>query len=131
MPFPQPSFHRPRMNFRKTQLGVKASSWALWDNPRRTPTPCVVFLCDTKARSYSLTLDQIREDYLRSLKPDERIQDGATEKSWLRGTQCGARATGIQTIRDNPLTRHLRFLSKTEGVLFIQMNASSQLQLDS
>jgi hypothetical protein len=103
---------------------------ALWDSPRRTPTPRVVFLYDTKARPSTLTLDQIGEDYLRSLKPGEGFKMEQPRKVSVAGNPMWRMDFWRPDDSGQSFNSSFAIPLKDRRVLFIQVNASSQRQLD-
>jgi hypothetical protein len=114
----------------KDPTGRERVILALWDNPRRTPTPRVVFLYDTKARSSTLTLDQIGEDYLRSLKPGEGFKMEQPRKVLVAGNPMWRMDFWRPDDSGQSFNSSFAVPLVDRKVLFIQMNASSQRQLD-
>jgi hypothetical protein len=127
---PSTLIQSPENELPKDPTGREHVILALWDNPRRTPTPRVVFLYDTKARSSTLTLDQIGEDYLRSLKPGEGFKMEQPRKVLGAGNRMWRMDFWRPDDSGQSFNSSFAVPLMDRRVLFIQMNASSQRQLD-
>ncbi len=103
---------------------------ALWEHGHRTPVPRIVFLYDDLARPSSLTAEMIAEDYLKSLEPGEGYKMGTPKRielttgpmwrlDYWRADEAGQSHNSAIAV---PTAGH--------KVLFIQMNASSEAELN-
>ena len=98
--------------------------------PRRTPIPRIVFLHDTKARSSTLTADQIGEDYLKSLKPGEGFKVERPKKVLIAGNSIWRMDYWRPDTSGQSFHSSFAVPLKDRRVLFIDMNSSSRSQLD-
>lgn len=111
--------------------GTERIILALWDKPRRTPIPRVVFLYDSKVQPAKLTPGEITLKYVQSLRP-----------------QAGYKLSKPQRVRMGPNTlwrmdywrpddsgqSYNSAIAYTFGdrtVLFVQMNSETQQGLNS
>lgn len=122
---PQPENELPQSS------GTERIILALWDKPRRTPVPRIVFAYDSKVQPGRFTPDEIALKYLQSLRPQagykmskpERVKIGANalwRMDYWRPDDSGQSYNSA-----------IAFAFKNRTVLFIQMNAPSQQELDS
>jgi hypothetical protein len=85
---------------------------------------------ETKARSSTLTLDQIGEYYLRSLKPGEGFKMEQPRKVLIAGNTMWRMDYWRSDDSGQSFNSSFAVPLKDRRVLFIQMNASSQHKLD-
>jgi hypothetical protein len=105
---------------------------ALWDNPRRTPVPHVAFMYDTKVsgKLSGWSPEAIAEGYLGSLKPGEGYKMGKPRKVSMAGNTLWRMDYWRPDDSGQSYNSSIVYPFKGEKVLFIQMNAASQRELD-
>jgi hypothetical protein len=104
---------------------------ALWDKPRHTPVPRVVLLYDTKINPDRYTLEQIAVRYLQSLKPGEGYKMSKPREVSIGGNTMWRMDYWRPDDSGQSYNSAIAIPFKDRRLLFIQMNAPSQGELDS
>jgi hypothetical protein len=103
---------------------------ALWEKPRHAPVPRIVFLYDTKAAPASLTAEEIAVRYLHSLKPGEGYKMSEPQKVSIAGNTMWRMDYWRPDDSGQSVNSAIVIPFKDKRLLFIQMNAPSQRELD-
>jgi hypothetical protein len=103
---------------------------ALWDQPRRTPVPRIVFLYDTKPRPSTWSSDTIAHHYLRTLTPGEGYKMGQPQRMSVAGKTTWRMDYWKPDDSGQSYNCAMVFPLEDRRVLFIQLNAPSERELD-
>jgi hypothetical protein len=104
---------------------------ALWDKPRHAPVPRIVFLYDAKAAPATLTTEEIAVRYLHSLKPGEGYKMSEPQKTSMAGNTMWRMDYWRPDDSGQSFNSAIVIPFKDKRLLFVQMNAASQRELDS
>jgi len=122
---PQPENELPQSS------GTEKIILALWDKPRHTPVPRVVFLYDSKVQPARLTPDEIALKYLQTLRPQAGYKMSKPQKVTIGANALWRMDYWRPDDSGQSYNSAIAFVFMNKTVLFIQMNASSQPELDS
>jgi hypothetical protein len=122
---PQPEDQLP-----KDPNGREQVVLALWDSPRSTSVPRIVFLHDSKVRPPNLSPDAIAEGYLHSLRPVAVARLSKPSKISNDGVAMWRMDYSAPNNSDQSYNTAIAIALKDRPVLFVQMNASSQSRLE-
>ncbi|HEY7405361.1 MAG TPA: hypothetical protein VIB39_17680 [Candidatus Angelobacter sp.] len=122
----------PKMQIPQDPAGREFIILALWDNPRHTPIPRITFLYETKEAPAGLSAEEIALRYLHSL---ERNRDGYKMSEPKKLLSAGFAMWRMDYWRPDDAGQSYNSAIivplKDRRLLFIQMNAASQNELDS
>lgn len=104
---------------------------ALWDEPRRTPVPRVVFLYDSKVQSSALTPDDIGLKYLKSLRPQDGYKMSEPQRVAVGSNTMWRMDYWRPDVSGQSNNSAITYVFRNRTVLFIQMNADTQDRLNS
>jgi len=122
---PQPENELPQSS------GTEKIILALWDKPRHTPVPRVVFLYDSKVQPARFTPDEIALKYLQSLRPQAGYKMSNPQKVRIGANALWRMDYWRPDDSGQSYNSAIAFAFKNRTVLCIQMDASSQPELDS
>jgi hypothetical protein len=122
----------PKQQIPQDPRGREFIILALWDHPRHTPIPRITFLYETKEAPASFTSEQIALRYLHAL---ERHREGYKMSDPRRVSMSGNTMWRMDYWRSDDSGQSYNSAIiipfKDRKLLFIQMNASTQDELDS
>jgi len=129
--FPEAFTPEPEDQLPQDPKGREHIILALWDKPRHTPIPRIVFLYDTKVEPASFTLKEIAVRYLHSLRPGEGYKMSEPQKVSIAGNTMWRMDYWRADDSGQSYNSAVVIPFKDRRLLFIQMNAPSQRELDS
>lgn len=103
---------------------------ALWNSARSTPVPRMVFLYDALMRPSRLSMEEIAQDFLRSLKPPEGAKLSKPSRVSLANIPMWRMDYWRPDDSGQSYDSAIVIPLQDRRVLFIQMNAASQSELD-
>ncbi len=130
--FPEMLVPSPTKGLPQDPKGREHIILALWDHPRRTPAPRVVFLYDTKARPSAWSAEAIAGHYLRALalRPGEGYKMGQPQKMSVAGKTMWRMDYWKPDNSGQSYNCAIVFPLPDRRILFIQLNAASERELD-
>jgi hypothetical protein len=129
--FPEAFAPQPENQLPQDPAGREHIILALWDRPRHTPTPRIVFLYDAKARPVSWTLKEIAIRYLRAFRPGKDYKMSEPQGALLGSNRLWRMDYWRPDDSGQSYNSAIAIPLKDRRLLFIQANASSQRDLDS
>jgi hypothetical protein len=114
----------------RDSTGREEILFALWDNPRRTPVPRVVFLYDKRPRPAGATPDMIAGRYLRSFMPPAGATMSEVTKIARATVPMWRRDYRLPDSSGHPYNTAITVPLRDRSVLVIQMDAPSQPELE-
>jgi hypothetical protein len=128
--FPDRLIPQLKSTLPQDSTGREEILFALWDNPRRTPVPRVVFLYDKRVRPAGQTPDMIAGRYLRSFTPPTGAKVSQPKKISFADTAMWRMDYRLPDSSGQPYNSAVIVPLRDRRVLVIQMNARSQSELE-
>jgi hypothetical protein len=128
--FPDRLVSQPKQTLPQDSTGREEILFALWDNPRRSPVPRVVFLYDKRVRPAGATPGMIAGRYLRSFTPPAGARLSQPKKISLAGIAMWRMDYRLPDDSGHPVNSVILIPLTDRRLLVIQMNAPSQRALE-